>query len=288
MMFHRLKRFLLLSFFGFLLSATILPLLSYSAITEQDFFSIKKVVFDEFKGDFEKLNLTFNILAQRPPLQRGISSHILSHQFTIVVGMDAIANPAMSVDILALGMCHEIGHFLGGAPIGESFGRGALLRSVEGQADYFASSKCLKRIFKDRSENRAVFRSYPLELRNKIKGLCYSYQCARIVGTAWCYGRLLEGERGCLEEMSPRAEYPMRTNQLSFSTPDLRIVGKTSTRLPDLQCRLDTFVAGAICPINEYESFDFYDPTVGACMADALNPLEAMGARPSCWFASEQ
>lgn len=55
-------------------------------------------------------------------------------------------HPAMTQDGFALVACHEMGHHVGGAPKG-----GWLMRwaSKEGQSDYYANLKCLRRVFTD-------------------------------------------------------------------------------------------------------------------------------------------
>lgn len=56
-------------------------------------------------------------------------------------------HPAMTADALALLACHEIGHHFGGAPKMRT-GRHRW-GSTEGQADYFATLKCLRRVLAD-------------------------------------------------------------------------------------------------------------------------------------------
>ncbi len=66
-------------------------------------------------------------------------------------------HPMMTKDAFLLIVCHEIGHFLGGAP--KQLRGNTSLRSwssVEGQADYFATTKCLPLVFQDKTETKVL------------------------------------------------------------------------------------------------------------------------------------
>jgi hypothetical protein len=79
---------------------------------------------------------------------------------------------------------------------------------------------------------------------------------------------------------------------VSFDTPDTSVVSRTNNDHPAAQCRLDTYVAGAICGSDRWD----YNLIPGKEMAQH-NSLEAQqeaydhscaegeGARPRCWFA---
>jgi hypothetical protein len=94
----------------------------------------------------------------------------------------------------------------------------------------------------------------------------------------------------------------------SVSTPDRNEVGITDNMHPAAQCRLDTFVAGALCPTVLDPAFNpaavYYDETkipgyeLAAPGGDAARDLSMamschenfwpQGARPRCWFSPEQ
>ncbi len=237
------------------------------------------MVDDEFRADFAKLGLALKIDGDWRSNKQGVYSYMDANAFTISIPGDYARIPGMTVDVLALTLCHEMGHVLGGGPNYELYSHHHVKKSVEGQADYFAATKCLKRLFKDRSENRAVYRSYPYPLKIEMQRLCQTFQCTRIIGTAWCYTQLFT-KQNCQGTPTGRSSIQA---QLSLRSPIK--VPETLRELPSLQCRLDTYVAGAICPLSEFEAFDPYDLSVGACMSDALNQEEVLGARPACWFS---
>ena len=75
---------------------------------------------------------------------------------------------AMTVDALALVLCHEIGHHIGGVPrYSTAQGQWA---AVEGQADYFANLKCMRHVFLQ-DDNEAIIKNrvVPNEARTRCE-----------------------------------------------------------------------------------------------------------------------
>src|SRR5690606_9857066 len=60
-------------------------------------------------------------------------------------------HPAVTAGGFALVACHEVGHHIGGFPV-NFFPR----MSIEGQADYFANTKCLRNIFTPESNQEFI------------------------------------------------------------------------------------------------------------------------------------
>ena len=67
----------------------------------------------------------------------------------------------------------------------------------------------------------------------------------------------------------------------SYATPDASVVAKTDDAHPATQCRLDTYLQGALCakPLEEAQADDA--PAPGACTAAAGF---SAGLRPRCWY----
>ena len=72
----------------------------------------------------------------------------------------------------------------------------------------------------------------------------------------------------------------LREGPISFQTPDLSVIEKTDDRHPRSQCRLDTLLAGILCPVDPYEEFDDEDYKVAACHANFYPEF----SRSRCWF----
>lgn len=183
----------------------------------------------------------------------------------VVIHGGLARHPKMTRDGLLLIACHELGHHLGGAP---KIPRGnSGLRSwssAEGQADYFATNKCLPLFFKNGVENKSF--DTDNENANLILALskCRDNICARIVlaglSVSQVFASLVKG-----------------TPEPSLSQNDSSKVQKTIYNHPNPQCRLDTYFSGALCDVGVDVPFDSKDPAVGACIKD-------IGIRPACWF----
>lgn len=243
-----------------------------SPISELDYFNMLKQIDDTYRPLFEKKGINLVIVKNWKDDIQWTDSALEENSYFISVPGGLARHSLMSVDSLALAVCHELGHFFGGAPRKLLSNNAKSWSSVEGQADYFASAKCLKRIFSNRSENRAAFLANPLSLQNEIRKACNNFQCARIVAAAWYLTKTIE-------------EVERKRPFISLSKKDLSIVSRYVEGHPDNQCRLDTFVAGAVCNVSVDEEFDPYDMSAGACVSDGLDPQEAKAARPRCWFA---
>ena len=70
--------------------------------------------------------------------------------------------------------------------------------------------------------------------------------------------------------------------EITFDLPDTTEVPNTVHGHPGPQCRLDTYFAGAICPVSASDDFSRYDSTTGAC---ALEKNDTYGYRPRCWYS---
>ncbi len=111
----------------------------------------------------------------------------------------ALAKSALTVDGLSLILCHELGHLFGKKIDGDR-------TAPEGEADYFATADCLKKLWREKSGNRYV---------------------QRVTVAA-------------LESAKVMFDAPV-----SIAKKDNSKVRETLTDYPSDQCRLDTYLAGA-------------------------------------------
>lgn len=175
----------------------------------------------------------------------------------------------MTKDSLALIVCHELGHHLGGGP------RTFLFEgwpSAEGQADYWASSKCLKRYYAELlGENVGSNDNIPERL------------------LADCTNTFADPKEMqlCLKTMNATINFSSFINELSttrFPTnilaKDSRVVKGTNTNdYPRPQCRIDTLYHGALCTIEADAETSDSDAKLGHC-----NDTTKLGTRPICWY----
>lgn len=185
-------------------------------------------------------------------------------------------------DGFALVLCHELGHHVGGYP----FYSGSWAAS-EGQSDYFATLSCARELWRDDLETNA---SYSATVAAYPKALC---------DAAWT---TVEDQNLCYRTMAAGKSLADLLAALGgtvaeFENPDLTIVSETSTSHPAGQCRLDTYMAGALCESQ-------WDPAIipgnlGAnttaseeqsvpytCAQISGYDSYTQGIRPGCWFRS--
>lgn len=178
-------------------------------------------------------------------------------------------------------VCHELGHHLGGYPF---YSRNGWAAASEGQSDYFATLSCVRNIIKDeKAENERLGKAAPAVAKKMCDGAHEGIDDRQL-----CYRLMLAGKS--------TADLLSGGGRIGFDTPDRRQVPKTSESHPAAQCRLDTFVAGALCAV------EFDEKTIpGKDLGAAKNSEEAeresaevtchginghkVGLRPRCWFA---
>ncbi len=177
-------------------------------------------------------------------------------------------HPLITDDALKLVVCHEIGHHLGGAP--KFSAQGNTWASVEGQADYFATMKCLRKVFATDGG------SVPANVAPTAQQQCQKYHNTTALELAVCERISMAGQAAAA--LSATLDGSAMPN---FTTPDPSIVSQTFEQHPAGQCRLDTYFHGGLCQVSDSVDFDNSNPDVGACLN---NSSEGYGARPLCWY----
>jgi len=177
-------------------------------------------------------------------------------------------------DGFALVVCHEVGHHIGGAPKKKSWW-GSAWASNEGQADYWGTTKCLKKVFKilkeeeqDYEDKDYIFAEKECDKRfedQEGKALCLRASMA---------GKSLAGLFKDLRKMK---------KDIHFYTPSKKKVSKTFHSHPAAQCRMDTYFAGSLCSKSVEDEVSDTDESKGVCYRGQGFELEA---RPLCWFKS--
>jgi hypothetical protein len=175
-------------------------------------------------------------------------------------------------DGFALVVCHELGHHIGGAPRKASAWSSSWA-SNEGQADYFATLKCLRKVWNfDNNEEVVSNMQVPQTLRDAC-----GRQFVWNQDVAVCI-------RGGMAGMSVSKLFKALRNastEPKFETPDPKIVTKTDDNHPAYQCRLDTYFQGALCEVSMNEDVSATNEVTGTCH----NSLGfTKGTRPLCWF----
>lgn len=173
-------------------------------------------------------------------------------------------------DGMALVVCHELGHHIGGAP---KYG-GDDWASNEGEADYFANLKCLRRMFASPA-GRSFTRPKGGDEATARAGCEAAWKSSS--DRALC-------TRAAMAGMSVTSLFRVLRNQTvlpKFDTPDPTVVTATEDGHPDTQCRLDTYYAGSLCTRGLNEALSETDPAVGTCTPAGG---QTGGYRPKCWY----
>lgn len=159
--------------------------------------------------------------------------------------------PTMTERGFALTVCHEIGHILAGEP--RLTLKHSDKMSAEGQSDYFASSKCFKK----------YQQKFPFPLEVELNPFAASK----------CLDKFTDSEQLdlCLQtakagsDLAAVLSFHGQVENSHFETPDLTEVEETiNNSYPSIQCRLDTFLAGALSDYGKNEDL-----------------------RPKCWYKQD-
>jgi hypothetical protein len=186
-------------------------------------------------------------------------------------------------DGLALVVCHEIGHHIGGAPKkgsaagggwwGGSEGGAISWASNEGQADYFATLKCLRKAWIN-DNNEAIVKT--LNAPKIVIDMCKKTYNKNKVDTALCVRTSMAGK-----SVSDLFSALSRLPETKFDTPDANVVSSTNHNHPKAQCRLDTYYQGSLCDVSMNEDVSQSEEVRGTCHGSLGHKI---GTRPLCWF----
>ena len=176
--------------------------------------------------------------------------------------------PEVTPDGFALVLCHELGHHLGGYVMASDSDMD--WASNEGQSDYFATEACAKEIWKNDLEENAKHRALVLPFAKSLCDKNYQQQIERDL----CYRSSNAG----LSLASLLAT--LRNSELpKFETPSRDVVQKTIDEHPEAQCRLDTYMAGAVCTVPFERSII---PGKGLAQGGASLEAEMFAGQSSC------
>ena len=185
-------------------------------------------------------------------------------------------HPEATSDGFRAVLCHEIGHHIGGAPKRTSWWGGAMWASNEGQSDYYATSKCLKKYFE--TDLQETVKRY--NKASTKEQLFAKAECDKIFNNvdeaAMCY-RASEAGKSLARLLGS-----LRNNaDVKYDTPDPAVVSSTDHNHPKAQCRLDTYFQGALCDKDYTLLPSATDATTGYCVR---KDNYYTGVRPLCWY----
>lgn len=183
-------------------------------------------------------------------------------------------HPLMTEDAFAVVVCHELGHHLGGAPKKRmAFAVDPKWASNEGESDYFAGLKCLRKYFTGMDNQQTLSQ---LTVPEKVITACqksFSNHDENLICQRSAMAGLAVSK--FLQVVAKSKKVP------DFSSPDRKKVLLTSNSHPEAQCRLDTYFQAALCDKDENEEISNTDLSVGTC---THSNGYSVGFRPRCWM----
>ena len=179
---------------------------------------------------------------------------------------------ATTMDGYALVLCHEIGHHIGGGPKKGN----PTWSSTEGQSDYFATLKCLRKVFA-KEDNIAAIEGK--DIPELVKDKCETAFPTKHE-IAMCIRTTLAGM-----DISRVSADTRREGIPGVNSPDQNIVDTTYEAHPKPQCRLDTYFQGSICEVSSYRVLSRSNEAQGTCHEKNGH---TEGLRPTCWFKASQ
>lgn len=224
-----------------------------SSITEEDFYRVPNEIRALYQEEVAATGATLVMDLNWKNPYFGAGCNLIDNSFIVMIWGGFARVPGMTLDSLALVACHELGHRLGGiprqdAPLPE-------WSSSEGQADYFAASRCLKKYFSRQDSIEAVSK---INVDRNVRTRCMA-AFSDDQDAALCM-RIATAAKSFIDVTESLTTEPHR---VSFSKPDRTIVQTPlKNNYPSAQCRLDTFLAGALSD-------------------------ESSDLRPACWFKTQ-
>lgn len=180
-------------------------------------------------------------------------------------------HPEITEDGFALVICHELGHHIGGAPK-KIYSNNVSWASTEGQSDYFATLKCLRKVFAD-DDNISIVDQ--MNVPKKVRK-----ECSDSFQSDWEVALCIRTSMAGLSVTKVNAD-SREVPHPDFYQTDPTVVEATSNKHPVPQCRLDTYFQGSLCPVPSKYPLSQTHEITATCHP---NLQYQVGLRPHCWF----
>lgn len=210
-----------------------------SGITNDDLQILLSLLDQEFAGPINNKHVSWmkDVLWDSPYI--GAGSNQIDGDFYILLMGGLVRAPYMTVGALSAVLCHELGHKLGQDPYQQFLNEGAHWSSSEGQADTFAASDCLPKLY-----NR-LKKEAPYLLRDSDEAAAVIL-CRTAVNQERCRWVLTSG----IDFVQSMQVYFDR--EIPFADPSKTAAEQPSETLlssyPSYQCRMDIYKTKAVTP----------------------------------------
>ena len=258
-----------------LLNSIEIPVTAKTYESEKKFHKTIDQLENSFSGEINAYGAELRVVRDWENSELNAQAFRSGKEFFIKLYGGLFRYETITPDAYRLIICHELGHLIGGAPTFKPRNDG----SSEGQADYFSTAKCFRKLIRGEDHSRGIERKpiHPMALGKceesfPLKSEDYQI-CLRTSLATESLARTFKslGELDTLPQLD---------------TPDPYI--RTFTLFngyPNAQCRVDTLFAGSLCTKAESElnDFDLQNYHQGNCNQDEGY---SEGVRPACWYVS--
>jgi hypothetical protein len=189
--------------------------------------------------------------------------------------------PALTRDGFAIALCHELGHHFGGTPYKLDERGRTRWSSTEGQADYYATAVCAKRMLARLPAPLTDLARLPLDVQaacaQHAPDVGTSLLCARaIVGARSYVASTLQGGRTAMPEWTAAG-----AGSVSLTLGVSPNPADGGYAYPDDDCRMQTLRQGAFCQaLPRPTTLELLGLAGAERFCDG-----AETARPACWYA---
>lgn|GEM_PF-4396547 len=201
-------------------------------IGESEFNHLVSEVVGYFQADMDQQGAILRLSANWGSDQFGAMSAKNGDAWLLMTFGGTVRVPEATADGFTAILCHEMGHFFGGEP----FLREGI--SAEAQADFFAASVCLPRVWRQADNTPAPPTPANPALSEDMRNLCASH-AVDVAGADLCVRNVRAGWTALNMSAARKNLAPPNA-----ATPDASVAEVTITTYPSLQCRLDTWIAG--------------------------------------------
>jgi hypothetical protein len=257
-----------------------------ASMTQADFNAIINSIIEQYKplATLHGGNLSSNNKWSDATVNASAEQQTFGSRWIVNMYGGLARRPEVTPDGFALVVCHELGHHFGGY----AFYSDDDWAGAEGQADYFATESCAHKIWGTQLElNAKAAETVAPTAKAKCDAAWGSVDqrnlCYRTATASMSLATLL-AKLG--SEADP-----------SFDKNDPAVVTTTDVNHPAGQCRLDTYVNGALCATAfdenvipgrnhaEGQTSKAAELEAGKYSCLATKGTRVVGDRPLCWFA---
>lgn len=243
---------------------------SINGVSEKEFNDVISKVEEIYSPIISQMGAKLNVVRNWTDGTVNAYAQQIGKEWRVSMFGGLARHETITADGLALVVCHELGHHIGGAP---RKSMGSAWASNEGQSDYFANLKCLRKAWLNDNNEEIVKTLNAPEALVKACGKAHLFNqdyfiCIRGGMAGMSVAKLFQALRNAT--VAPK-----------FETPDTKVVTRTDDNHPAYQCRLDTYFQGSLCEKSFNEDVSGKDEVTGTCHGSTGH---TRGLRPLCWF----